>query len=162
MPTHHHGPKPEVAALDAYIKLMRAAESVTTRVNEALPANLTVTQFAVLETLYHLGPLCQGQLATKLLKSTGNLTLVIANLVKAGLITRKRQSKDMRFITITLAPRGRTLIAELFPKVAARIASEFSVLSAAEKSELGRIAKKLGLRNSKPNHPVRGAAKNST
>jgi MarR family 2-MHQ and catechol resistance regulon transcriptional repressor len=147
MPTHFQGPPNEVVALDAFIKLMRAAETVTTRVNETLPANLTVTQFAVLEVLYHLGPLCQGQLAAKLLKSTGNLTLVIANLERAGLIKRTRQPDDLRFITITLAPRGRTLIAELFPRVAGRIASEFSVLTADEKSELGRLAKKLGLGN---------------
>jgi MarR family 2-MHQ and catechol resistance regulon transcriptional repressor len=145
MPTHHHGPPNEIEALDAYIKLMRAAESVTTRVHETLPPNLTVTQFAVLEVLYHLGPLCQGQLAAKLLKSTGNLTLVIANLERAGLIKRTRQPDDLRFITITLAPRGRSLIAELFPRVAARIAAEFSVLSASEKTDLSRLAKKLGL-----------------
>jgi MarR family 2-MHQ and catechol resistance regulon transcriptional repressor len=146
MPTHHQGPAHETLALDAYIKLMRAAESVTSRVHETLPADLTVTQFAVLETLFHLGPLCQGALATKLLKSTGNLTLVIANLEKAGLVKRVRQPEDLRFITVSLAPRGRSLIAKLFPKVATRISEEFSVLSSEEKTELCRLAKKLGLR----------------
>lgn len=145
MPTHHQGPPDETAALDAYIKLMRATESVTTRVNEALPAGLTVTQFGVLETLLHLGPLCQRQLAGKLLKSTANLTLVIANLEKAGLIHRARQPDDLRFITVTLTPRGRRLITELYPKIASRIAAEFSVLSSQEKAELGRLSKKLGL-----------------
>jgi MarR family 2-MHQ and catechol resistance regulon transcriptional repressor len=149
MPTHHNAPKREKAALDAYIKLMRSAESVTARVHEVLPSNLTVTQFAVLEVLFHLGPLCQGQLATKLLKSTGNLTLVIANLEKAGLIKRARQPEDMRFITITLTSRGQALIAELFPRVSAKIDSEFSVLSSEEKSELSRITKKLGLGKTK-------------
>ena len=145
MPTHYQGPPNEIEALEAYIKLMRAAESLTARVHETLPAGLTVTQFGVLEVLFHLGPLCQGQLAAKLLKSTANLTLVIANLEKAGLVKRTRQPDDLRFITISLAPRGRALIAELFPKVAARIAAEFSVLTTSEKAELGRIAKKLGL-----------------
>jgi MarR family 2-MHQ and catechol resistance regulon transcriptional repressor len=145
MPTHHQGSEHEVTSLDAYIKLMRAADSVTSRVHEILPANLTVTQFAVLEVLFHLGPLCQSQLAVKLLKSTGNLTLVIANLEKAGLIKRVRQPEDLRFITISLSPRGHTFIAGLFPKVAARIAEEFSVLLPAEKAELSRIAKILGL-----------------
>jgi MarR family 2-MHQ and catechol resistance regulon transcriptional repressor len=146
MPTHYSGPPDEIAALDAYIKLMRATESVTSRVNETLPGDLTVTQFGVLEALLHLGPLCQSRLAEKLLKSTANLTLVIANLEKAGLIHRARQPDDLRFVTITLAPRGRRLITELFPRVARRIASEFSVLSSTEKPELARLAKKLGLR----------------
>jgi len=145
MPTHHHGPPNEIVALDAYIKLMRAAETVTNRVNETLPVGLTVTQFAVLEVLFHLGPLCQGQLAEKLLKSTGNISLVIANLEKAGLIKRMRQPDDLRFVTISLTTRGRTLIAELFPRVANRITAEFSVLTSDEKAELGRLAKKLGL-----------------
>lgn len=150
MPTHHQGPEHEILALDAYIKLMRATDSVTSRVHETLPANLTVTQFAVLETLFHLGPLCQGALATKLLTSTGNLTLVIANLEKARLIKRKRQPNDLRFITISLTPHGRTFIAKLFPKIAARIADEFSVLTGSEITELCRLAKKLGLRPATP------------
>lgn len=145
MPTHHQGTPAETAALDAYIKLMRATESVTSRVNETLPPELTVTQFGVLETLFHLGPLCQGSLASKLLKSTANLTLVIGNLEKAGLIKRERQADDLRFITVSLTPRGRALIAKLFPKVAARIAAEFEVLTTEEKKELGRLTKKLGL-----------------
>jgi MarR family 2-MHQ and catechol resistance regulon transcriptional repressor len=149
MPTHHQGPPDETAALDAYIKLMRATESVTTRVNEALPAGLTVTQFGVLETLLHLGPLCQRQLAGKLLKSTANLTLVIANLEKAGLIHRARQPDDLRFITVTLTPHGRRLITELYPKIASRITAEFSVLSSHEKAELGRLSKKLGLHSAR-------------
>jgi len=147
MPTHHHGPPHEIAALDAYIKLMRATDSVTSRVNEALPHGLTVTQFGVLETLLHLGPLCQSQLATKLLKSTGNLTLVIANLEKACLVHRARQLDDLRFILITLTPRGRRVIADIFPKIAERIAAEFSILSGSELSELGRLTKKLGLKS---------------
>lgn len=145
MPTHHQGSPAEIAALNAYIKLMRATESVTTRVNEVLPAGLTVTQFGVLETLHHLGPLCQGSLASKLLKSSANLTLVIANLEKSGLIRRVRQPHDLRYVTVSLTPRGRAFIARLFPKVAARIAAEFAVLSNAEKAELGRLTKKLGL-----------------
>jgi len=147
MPTHHQGPANEIVALDAYIKLLRAAESVTSRVHETLPADLTVTQFGVLEVLFHLGPLCQNQLATKLLKSSANLTLVVANLEKAGLIKRVRQPEDLRFITISLSPRGRSLIGNLFPKVATQIAEEFSILSTTEKADLCRLTKKLGLRN---------------
>jgi MarR family 2-MHQ and catechol resistance regulon transcriptional repressor len=145
MPTHYQGTPAETAALDAYIKLCRATESVTSRVHHTLPPDLTVTQFAVLETLFHLGPLCQGSLAAKLLKSTANLTLVIANLEKAGMIKRVRQPNDLRYIMVSLTPRGRGFIRRLFPKVAARIAAEFDVLTADEKTELCRLAKKLGL-----------------
>lgn len=148
MPSHHKGTATEIAALNAYIKLMRATESVTSRVHATLPPSLTVTQFAVLETLYHLGPLCQRQLASKLLKSTANLTLVLANLEKDQLIRRERQVHDLRFISISLTPKGRRVIAKLFPKVATAITKEFAVLAPSEKDELCRLAKKLGIQES--------------
>ena len=47
-------------ALDVYIKLSRAAEAVTTRINYHLKVeNLTISQFGVLEAVYHLGPMYQ-------------------------------------------------------------------------------------------------------
>ena len=73
--------QPTYLALNTYTKLMRAAESVTNRVNRFMSAaNLTISQFDVLEALYHKGPLCQRDIAAKILKSTGNITLVIDNL----------------------------------------------------------------------------------
>ncbi|MBI5766994.1 MAG: MarR family transcriptional regulator [Verrucomicrobia bacterium] len=145
MGTHHTGPPREIAALDAYIKLMRAAESVTARSHAALPDTITFTQFAALEALYHLGPLCQSQLATKLLKSGGNLTMVVDNLERDGLVARERSADDRRFVRVALTPKGRRLIASAYPKIAAGIVREFSALTAAEQATLGRLCKKLGL-----------------
>jgi MarR family 2-MHQ and catechol resistance regulon transcriptional repressor len=145
MGSHHQGPKAEVAALDAYIKLMRAAESVTARSHAKLPASLSFTQFAALEALYHRGPLFQSDLAAKLLRSGGNLTLVVANLERDGLISRERTAADRRFVKVTLTPKGRRLISTVFPKVAAQLVKEFSVLTPREQSVLARLSKKLGL-----------------
>ena len=150
MGSHHQGPPREVAALDAYIKLMRAAESVTARSHLVLPESLTFTQFAALEALHHLGPLCQSELAAKLLKSGGNLTLVVANLERDGLVRRERGAADRRFVRVVLTPKGRRLIAALFPKVAASIVREFAALTTAEQAALGRLCKKLGLGKGNP------------
>lgn len=135
----------DTAALRGYVKLMRAAESVTARVHVVLPPDLTVTQFGVLEALLHAGPLCHGELATKLLKSSGNLTLVVKNLEKSGWITRERQEDDLRFVKVHLTPAGQRLIKDLFPQVAAAISREFSVLSESEQITLGKLCRKLGL-----------------
>ena len=68
--THYQGPQHIVESLDSFIKLIRSAESVAARVHQPLPAHdLTISQFGVLEALYHLGPMCQRQLAQKILKS---------------------------------------------------------------------------------------------
>ncbi len=144
MEMHYQGTKAEIDALNAYIKLMRAAESVTARSHAVLPKEVTLAQFGVLEALLHRGPLCLGELAGKLLKSGGNLTLIVDNLEKTGLVTRARNPDDRRFITVSLTKKGHSFISELFPKVAASITHEFATLSSAEQFTLGWLCRKLG------------------
>ena len=144
MGTHFKGSAEQVAALDAFIKLMRAAESVSTRSHTVLPSDLTITQFGVLEVLHHLGPMCPSELAGKLLKSAGNLTLVVDNLAKARLVRRERNTDDRRFLTIHLTEKGQAFIAGLFPRVAAAITAEFAGLTPAELAALGDLCRKLG------------------
>lgn len=146
MGTRHRGPIEEINALNAFIKLQRAAESVSTRVHSALPDGLTVTQFGVLEAIHHIGPLCQGELAEKLLRSGGNLTLVVDNLEKAGYVARERDPADRRFVVVKLTDRGAKFISELFPKVVANVATEMGQLSSTELSDLGRLCKKIGVK----------------
>ena len=139
--------KPTYRALNTYTKLMRAAESVTVRVHRVLAApKLTVSQFGVLEALYHKGPLCQRDLAAKILKSTGNITLVIDNLEKNGLVRRVRDNEDRRFLTVHLTETGSTLITKVFGDVEAAIVCEMASLPEHEQELLGTLCKKLGLR----------------
>lgn len=145
MGTRHRGTNEEINALNAFIKLQRAAESVSSRVHAVLPDGLTVTQFGVLESLHHLGPLCQGELAEKLLRSGGNLTLVVDNLEKAGYVTRERDPADRRFVVVKLTERGTRFIIEIFPKVLANVVREMNALSATELNDLGRLCKKVGV-----------------
>lgn len=134
-------------ALNTYTKLMRGAESVTGRVGRKMSeAGLTISQFGVLEALLHKGPLCQRDVASKILKSTGNITLVIDNLEKQGLVLRERSLEDRRFCTVVLTAKGRTLIEATFAEVEAAIVAEMGVLTDEEQETLGRICKKLGLR----------------
>ena len=146
MGTRHRGPLEEINALNCFIKLQRAAESVATRVHAVLPDSLTITQFGVLEALHHIGPLCQSELAEKLLRSGGNLTLVVDNLEKAGLVLRERDPADRRFVVVRLTDKGQAFITALFPKVAANITQEMRALSGTELSDLSRLCKKIGLR----------------
>lgn len=136
---------PTCRALNTYTKLMRAAESVTVRVQRALTApKLTISQFGVLEALYHKGPLCQRDIAVKILKSTGNITLVIDNLEKSGLVRRLRDNKDRRFFTVHLTETGTLLIAKVFVAVEAAIVFEMGLLSENEQELLGSLCKKVG------------------
>ena len=147
MGTRYAGTKEEKRALNAFIKLIRASQSVSGRVEAHLSElGLTVSQFGVLEALFHLGPLNQKNLAAKILKSTGNITMVIDNLEKRGLVKRTRDEKDRRHYSGSITPKGTGLITSFFPKHVARIVEEMSVLSGAEQDTLSSLCKKIGLR----------------
>ncbi|HNT53540.1 MAG TPA: MarR family transcriptional regulator [Anaerolineaceae bacterium] len=145
MPTHYSGTTEETLALNTYIKLTRAVNTVEARVaHQGAAGDLTPSQFGVLEALLHLGPLCPGELSVKLLKSTGNITLVLDNLEKRGLIQRERSAEDRRMIRVSLTDTGKALIARIFPDQVKAIAAAFSSLSVEEQHRLGDLCRKLG------------------
>jgi MarR family transcriptional regulator, 2-MHQ and catechol-resistance regulon repressor len=145
MPTHYKGDAGTVRALNAYINLIRASDSVMGRMAAELePYGLTVGQFGVLEALLHLGPLCQYTLAEKLLRSGGNITLVVDNLEKNGWVRRERQKEDRRMVRIHLTPRGQRLIERVFPEHARSVVRQMSGLTPTEQETLRRLARKLG------------------
>ena len=143
--------KKERRALNTYVTLMRAAESVTHRTHRHLASTgLTLSQFAVLEALYHLGPLSQKEIGQKILRSSGNITMVIDNLEKRGLVERRRSEVDRRYFIVHLTARGDNLICDIFPRHAGVIADEISVLTASEQETLSNLCKKLGLKIDTP------------
>jgi len=145
MGTHYKGSDEEKRTLNAFIKLMRATKSMNSRLNKHLAeVDLTASQFGVLEALLHLGPLNQKSLGEKLLKSGGNITLVIDNLEKCDFVERQCDPNDRRAMLIFLTEKGKNFIEEFFPKHLEQIKAEFNVLSKNEKEELARICEKLG------------------
>jgi MarR family 2-MHQ and catechol resistance regulon transcriptional repressor len=146
MPTHYQGAESERRALDVFIKLVRAADSVSLKVNAHLQGhNLTVSQFGVLESLYHLGPMQTSELGTKILKSSGNMTTVIDNLEKRGLVERIRREDDRRCIDIHLTAAARKLVEGLLPGHVAGVQQAFACLTADEQEKLGALCRTLGL-----------------
>lgn len=146
MATKYQGTLTERLALDTYIKVSRAANAVELRINRHLSDyGLTISQFGVLEALYHLGPLHQHQLGEKILKSSGNMTLVIDNLCKRGLVKRERSESDRRYIAIHLSKEGSALMADLFPKHVEKVVVALSPLSQTEQEQLAMLCKKLGV-----------------
>jgi len=146
MGTHFKGDEEDIRTLNAFIKLTRASESVNGRLSRHLSeADLTVTQFGALEALLHLGPLNQRELGQKLLKSGGNITLVIDNLLKNDMVEKVTDPNDRRAVIISLTEKGRDYIEDLFPQHLEKIKEEFSVLTSEEKDQLALICKKIGV-----------------
>jgi MarR family 2-MHQ and catechol resistance regulon transcriptional repressor len=105
---------------------------------------MTLGQFAVLEALYHLGSMNQCVLAQKLLRSGGNVTVVVDNLEKRGWVRRERLRSDRRMVVIHLTPTGRRRIAKVFPEHARAIAAEMNRLSPSQQETLRALCRTLG------------------
>src|SRR5215467_6351245 len=144
MSKNFQGSPSEERALGAYIKLARAANSALAFARVGLEdAGLSLGQFAVLEALYHVGPLNLGELARRILTSSGNLTLVVDNLEKRGLVKRQQKGKDKRFVLACITREGEKLIARIFPEHARRITEVMGRLKAGEQEQLGDLCRKL-------------------
>lgn len=145
MPTHFKGSRAEMRTLDTFIKLTRCANSLFARLAERNTlGDITPSQFAVLESLYHLGSMNQGEVSTKVLKSGSNMTTVIDNLERDGLVKRERHEKDRRVINVHLTEAGKKKVEAVLPGHIAALVDEFSVLSASEQQTLAALCKKLG------------------
>lgn len=145
MGTHYNGTHDEIRAIDAYIKLQRSAGSSAARATRHLTsAGLTFSQYGALDILYHLGPLPLGQIAEKILRSEGNMTTVVDNLERRGLVRRERNERDRRVVTLSLTETGRHVIEEVLPQHIQAIVEEMSILTADEQETLSRLCRKIG------------------
>lgn len=149
-------PKPRITEqqrtiLKTYTLMMRATNAVTKRMHRHLvDTGLTLSQFGVLEVLYHKGPLCQRDIGQKILKTSGNMTMVIDNLEKRELVVREKDPADRRRMLLKLTEKGWDLIQTLFPKHTTMAAETFAVLESNELAILGKLLKKIGKANAAP------------
>ena len=148
MASRHKGSPRERRALAAYINLLRATNTVSSQAMKKLDSHgITPSQFAVLEALYHVGPMCLSELARKILRTSGNLTMVVDNLEKSAMVKRVQSSTDRRYFSVEITDKGRTLIASIFPEHAAQITEAMSRLTADEQDTLRELCRKLGVGN---------------
>lgn len=146
MGSRYRGKKEEVRALNAFINLTRASESLIALQSRRLSQDgLTVTQWGALEALYHVGSMSQKDLGQKLLKSGGNITMVVNNLEKRSLVQRKRDRGDRRLLEICLTAKGKRVVERILPRHVAGIVADMNRVGAGELEQLRRICRKLGI-----------------
>ncbi|HEL0606271.1 MarR family transcriptional regulator [Streptococcus equi subsp. zooepidemicus] len=106
-------------------------------------ANLTPTQFSVLEVLYSKGSMRINKLIGSLLATSGNMTVVLKNMERNGWISRCQDAKDKRACLVQLTPEGKALIETILPKHIKRVEALFSVLTETEQKQLITLLKKF-------------------
>ena len=148
--TQQYGPRAD-RALSMWVKLVRATTTFGHLTQENIRTfGLTEPQFGALECLGHLGPMTIGDLCRKQLVSGGNMTVVVDNLEKEGLVERIRPREDRRVVRVRLTRKGKKLFTEIFAEHAEHVARIASVLSDEEQEQLAALAKKLGLALKEP------------
>lgn len=146
MATNFKGKTKEVNALNTYLKLIRASDSIRSKMNTYLiEQGLTENQFNVLDVLYNLGPTNQKIIGRKLLRSGGNITLVIDNLEKLGLVKRIRGKEDRREFLVELEEEGKKNYKKIFPEFLELLVNQTKVLTVDEHKEFQRLCRKIGL-----------------
>ena len=148
MVARHKGTPREKRALAAYINLLRATNTVSSQAMRQLDSNGESnwqSQFGVLEALYHVGPMCLSELARKILRTSGNLTMVVDNLEKSGMVKRVQSSTDRRYFSVEITDKGSKLISGIFPEHAAQITEAMSRLTPEEQDTLRELCRKLGV-----------------
>lgn len=128
-----------------WIKLARAYATFNkATVRDIRQYGLTQPQFGAIECLGHLGSMTIGELSRKMLVSGGNMTCVVDNLEKEGLVHRRHSEEDRRSVMVELTASGQQLFQNIFPHHARHITALASVLTAEEQQELSSLLKKLG------------------
>jgi MarR family transcriptional regulator, 2-MHQ and catechol-resistance regulon repressor len=132
-------------ALKTWIVLARANGAVSARAQADIARHeLTLTEFGIMEALYHKGPLLLGELKSKILVTAGGITYLVDRLQARGLVERRRCERDRRAYYASLTPAGEALIAGIFPDHATAIEAAFTSLTVEEMNTLSALLRKLG------------------
>jgi len=146
MPTKFNGNIREVRALNAYICLYRATESINHRICKDFKQDgFTPSQFSLLECLYHHGPMSPTILAIKTMRTCGNMTFVLDKLENKDWLQRKVNPKERRSYTIYLLEKGKKMVEKWLPIYVNNIVVEMNSLNKKEQETLRYLSRTIGL-----------------
>jgi len=134
------------ATLQLIIALGRTLQALERGVRpHLLQSGLSMTEFAVLEVLYHKGALPLGDIRDRILLTGATTTYVVKKLEERGLMRRRACAEDQRIVFGELTAKGRALIDEVFPGHVERLCRVMAGLSVSQKREATRLLRALSL-----------------
>lgn len=135
----------EELSLKLFVVLSRSLEAVRKEVIKDIKNyQLNLTEFGVLELLYHKGPQPIQMIGRKVLLASSSITYVVDKLEEKGYLERKACPKDRRVIHAHITEKGSLLMDEIFPQHRQAIAHIFSELTIGEKEIAINMLKRVG------------------
>ena len=117
-------------SMQTWIQIVRAFTKIRTKELKYITAcGLTMNQFEVLEVLYHRGDLQVGAITKLIMSTPGNVTVVVKNLTRDGLVQTLPSSEDARVRVVSITEKGKELIGVMFTQHASNLKSYFDVFS---------------------------------
>lgn len=139
------GAEEEATALKLLVVLSRAHNAIQAHLQANVASHgLTITEFAILEVLYHKGPLLLGEVQRRILVSSGGVTYLVDRLVEKGLVERRECPQDRRARYAALTSEGEELIGRIFPEHARCVGRALSGLDPAEQRTAIALLRTLG------------------
>ena len=131
-------------AMKTVVRLEKTSLKITNlTINYLSKHNLTFNQFKVLEVLYHLGDLNIGSITKLTMSTPGNITVVVKNLKRDEWITSIKDPNDSRASILSITPKGKDVIEEVFPNHAKNLTQSLEVLSDEELNSLYDLLNKV-------------------
>jgi len=134
------------SGVHVWLVLWKAARAVEGYAqNSVSELEICGSDFAVLEALFHKGPLPVNEIGKKVLLTSGSITTAIDRLESKGLVERRSHGTDRRARVVHLTREGGKMIAKSYADHAAdmeRLAS--ASLNRKERETLIRLLKQIG------------------
>ncbi len=134
----------EKASLQLILAIGRSFKYVDDQVRpRMLKLGLTMTEFSVLTTLYHGGPIPLGELSHRILLTGASTTYTVKKLEQRGFLVRRAKEEDHRIILGSITDEGRRLLRRIFPLHAKHLSAAMKGISTDEKKTATTLLRKL-------------------
>ena len=132
---------------EPFLVLMQTSKAIQERMRVEISKNkLSITEFSVLEVLYHKGKQTIQQIGNSILISSGSMTYVIDKLEQKDLLNRNDCPNDRRVIHVTLTDDGINLMKKIMPKHHELVNYMFGSLNNDDVQILVKLLKKVSER----------------
>ncbi|MGG3466244.1 MarR family transcriptional regulator [Neobacillus pocheonensis] len=130
-----------------FLELMNTSKVIQERIRDEMAKNnLSITEFSVLEVLYHNEKQTIQQIGNSVLISSGSMTYVIDKLEQKGLLNRHPCPDDRRVIHVTLTNAGIDLMENIMPKHQELVNDMFGSLNREEAQVIVNLLKRINNR----------------
>lgn len=135
----------DTSGVHLWLVLMKAHRALARAAEKSIAdTGLCYSDFIILETLLHKGPMPVNALADRTDLTSGSSSTAIDRLVKLSLVERRAHPTDRRTRVVHLTETGRAVIAAAFERHARDMETAAGSLTRPERAKLLELLRKLG------------------